>query len=91
MSWGGGLNQGGGTVAHPVNCFALLTPILELKPSVCGLLDYHQPFQKLLFTSCDLTVKSDKNSLLCSVLFMGKGFSGGSVIKNPPVVQEMQV
>ena len=52
---------------------------------------YQQPFQKLLFISCDLTVESDKNSLLCSVLFMGKGFYDGSVIKNPPVVQEMQV
>ena len=27
-------------MAHPVNCFALLPPILELKPRVCGLLDY---------------------------------------------------
>ena len=78
-------------MAHPVNCFSLLPPTLELKPSVCGLLDFQQPFQKLLFTSCDLTVTSDKNNLVCSVPFMGKGFSGGSVIKNPPVMQEMQV
>ena len=68
------LNQGSRTAAHPLNY--ILCPsasyFTELKPSVCRLLEYHQPFQRLLFISCDITMKSDKNCLLCSVLFMGK-------------------